>query len=62
MASTKVTGEVIQDLTIEGAKIVNTTIGSTKVDSSIAKVLSLTQAAYDALGSYDNSTLYITTE
>jgi len=49
MASTKVTGEVIQDLTIEGAKIVNATIGSTKVDSSIAKVLSLTQAAYDAL-------------
>ena len=62
MASTKVTGEVIQDLTIEGAKIVNATIGSTKVDSSIAKVVSLTQAAYDALGSYDNSTLYITTE
>jgi hypothetical protein len=51
MASTKVTGEVIQDLTIR----------STKVDSSIAKVVSLTQAAYDALGSYDNSTLYITT-
>ena len=49
MASTKVTGEVIQ----------NSTIGSTKVDSSIAKVVTLTQAAYDALGSYDSSTLYI---
>lgn len=42
-------------------------MGLTKVtadvaDSTIAKVVTLTQVEYDALGSYDASTLYITTE
>lgn len=31
------------------------------VDSTIAKIVTLTQAEYDALGSYDASTIYITT-
>lgn len=31
------------------------------VDSTIAKVVTLTQAEYDALSSYDASTIYITT-
>jgi hypothetical protein len=39
-----------------------TQVTSNTVDSSIAKVVTLTQAEYDALGSYDASTLYITTE
>ena len=52
MALTQVTADVIK----------NGTITSGKVDSSVAKVVTLTQAAYDALSSYDSSTLYITTE
>jgi len=36
-------------------------VDSTKVNSSIIKTVTLTQAAYDALGSYDSSTIYITT-
>ena len=39
-----------------------TQISHSIVDSTIAKVITLTQAEYDALGSYDASTLYITTE
>ena len=39
-----------------------TQVTSDVVDSTIAKVVTLTQAEYDALGSYDASTLYITTE
>ena len=62
MAATQVTSDVIKDATITGTKIANTTITSGKVDSSVAKVVTLTQAAYDALSSYDSSTLYITTE
>lgn len=61
MASTQVTSDVIKDATITGAKIANTTITSGKVDSSVAKIITLTQSAYDALGSKDASTLYITT-
>ena len=38
-----------------------TQVTSDVVDSTIAKVVTLTQAEYDALGSYDASTLYITT-
>ena len=61
MASTQVTSDVIKDATITGAKIANTTTTSGKVDSSVAKIITLTQSAYDALGSKDASTLYITT-
>tara|TARA_X000001316_G_C915829_1_gene30246 strand:+ start:900 stop:1025 length:126 start_codon:yes stop_codon:yes gene_type:complete len=38
-----------------------TKITSDIVDPSVAKIVTLTQAEYDALGSYDASTLYITT-
>jgi hypothetical protein len=38
-----------------------TQVTSDVVDSTIAKIITLTQAEYDALGSYDASTLYITT-
>lgn len=61
MAATQVTADVIKDATITGTKIANTTITSGKVDSSVAKIITLTQSAYDALGSYNASTLYITT-
>jgi hypothetical protein len=52
MALTQVTADVIK----------NGTITSNKVDSSVAKIVTLTQAEYDALASYSFSTLYITTE
>ena len=42
-------------------KIANSAVNSTKVNSSIIKTVTLTQAAYDALGTYDSSTIYITT-
>lgn len=61
MAVTQVTADVIKNGTITATQIANTTITSSKVDSSIAKVVTLTQAEYDALSSYDSSTLYITT-
>jgi len=71
MAATQVTADVIKDgtitatqiadTTITATQIANTTITSGKVDSSVAKIVTLTQAAYDALSSYDSSTLYITT-
>ena len=51
MSLTKVTGDIIH----------TGTITHIHTDGSIAKVVTLTQAAYDALGSYDTSTLYITT-
>jgi hypothetical protein len=38
-----------------------TQITHSVVDSSIIKYVTLTQAAYDALGSYDASTIYLTT-
>lgn len=38
-----------------------TQIESTNVDNSIIKTITLTQAEYDALGSYSASTIYITT-
>jgi hypothetical protein len=39
-----------------------TKITSDVVDSSITKAVFLTQAEYDALSSYDPSTLYIITD
>lgn len=39
-----------------------TKVTSDVVDSTIVKYVTLTQAAYDALSSYDASTIYITTE
>ena len=51
MAKTQITADTIKA----------GTIASTHVDSSIAKVVSLTQAEYDALATKDASTLYITT-
>jgi len=47
---------------VTGDTIALGTVTHSHTDSSIAKVVTLTQAAYDALGSYDASTLYITTE
>lgn len=38
-----------------------TKVTSDVVDSTIAKIVTLTQAQYDALSSYDASTIYITT-
>ena len=38
-----------------------TKVTSDVVDSTIAKIVTLTQAQYDALSSYEASTLYITT-
>lgn len=52
MALTKVTGDTIAD----------SAITHSHTDSSIAKVITLTQAEYDALATKDASTLYITTE
>ena len=52
MGLTKVTGDIIEVGTVT----------HNHTDSSIAKVVTLTQAAYDALSSYDASTLYITTD
>ena len=42
-------------------KIADGAVNSTKVNSSIIKTVTLTQATYDALGTYDSSTIYITT-
>jgi len=52
MALTKVTGDTIA----------LGTVTHSHTDSSIAKVVTLTQAEYDALATKDASTLYITTE
>jgi hypothetical protein len=70
--ATKVTGDTIAlgtvlgvniaPTTIAGSNIANNTITHSHTDSSIAKVVTLTQTEYDALASYDASTLYITTE
>tara|TARA_R110000851_G_scaffold43535_1_gene107577 strand:+ start:28 stop:153 length:126 start_codon:yes stop_codon:yes gene_type:complete len=38
-----------------------TQVKSTNVNNSIIKTITLTQAEYDALGSYSASTIYITT-
>ena len=38
-----------------------TQVQSTNVNNSIIKTITLTQAEYDALGSYSASTIYITT-
>jgi len=71
MALTKVTSAIIKSATITGANIASGTVTGANIasgtvthantDSSIAKVVTLTQAQYDALSSYDASTLYITT-
>ena len=61
MALTKVTSEVIKNSTITGSDIASGTITHAHTNNSIAKVVTLTQAEYDALSSYDASTLYITT-
>jgi len=39
-----------------------TQVTSDVVDSTIIKYVTLTQAEYDALASYDASTIYLTTE
>jgi len=70
MSLTKITGDTIALGTVVGANIAgatvthiaNATITHSHTDSSVAKVITLTQAEYDALGSYNASTLYITTE
>lgn len=62
MSLTKITGDTIEAGTVTGSHIASATITHSHTDSSVAKVVTLTQAAYDALSSYDASTLYITTE
>jgi len=47
--------------TIKTSNITAENVISTKVDSSIIKTIVLTQVAYDALGSYSSSTIYVTT-
>jgi len=61
MALTKITGDILEAATVTGSNIAAATVTHSHTDSSIAKVVTLTQAAYDALSSYDASTLYITT-
>jgi len=61
MALTQVITEVIADDAITTNKIVAAAVNSTKVNDSVIKTITLTQAAYDALGSYSSSTIYITT-
>ena len=48
-------------ITIKTSNITAENVISTKVDSSIIKTIILTQVAYDALGSYSSSTIYVTT-
>ena len=52
MALTQVITEVIADDAITTDKIVTAAVNSTKVNDSIIKTITLTQAEYDALGSY----------
>jgi hypothetical protein len=61
MALTKVTSAIIKNATITGEDIASETVTHTHTDSSIVKIVTLTQAQYDALSSYDASTVYITT-
>ena len=61
MALTQVITEVIADDAITTNKIVAAAVNSTKVNDSIIKTITLTQAEYDALVSYSSSTIYITT-
>ena len=61
MALTQVITEVIADDAITTDKIVTAAVNYTKVNDSIIKTITLTQAEYDALGSYSSSTIYITT-
>ena len=61
MALTQVITEVIADDAITTNKIVAAAVNSTKVNDSVIKTITLTQAEYDALGSYSSSTIYITT-
>jgi hypothetical protein len=56
-----VVGANIASSTVTGSHIAPATITKSHTDSSIAKVVTLTQAAYDALSTYEPSTLYITT-
>jgi len=61
MAITQVIAEVIANNAVTTDKILAAAVDSTKVDDSVIKTITLTQAAYDALGSYSSSTIYITT-
>jgi hypothetical protein len=61
MGLTKVTGDILETATVTGSHIASASITHSHTDSSVAKVVTLTQAEYDALSSYDASTLYITT-
>lgn len=56
-----ITTDKIVNSAVATDKIANSAVNSTKVDSSVIKTVTLTQAAYDALGTYDSSTIYITT-
>ena len=72
MSITKITGDTIEagtvtgghiaSATITGDTIASATITHSHTDNSVAKCITLTQAEYDALSSYDASTIYITTE
>ncbi|MDA9775345.1 hypothetical protein N9B67_03380 [Algibacter sp.] len=61
MALTQVTNELIAAGGVHTNNIANNSVNSTKVNDSIIKTITLTQAEYDALGSYSSSTIYITT-
>ena len=62
MSLTKITGDTIEAGTVTGGHIASATITHSHTDNSVAKCVTLTQEEYDALSSYDVSTLYITTE
>lgn len=61
MALTKVTSDTIAAGAVTGSIIASGAVTHTHTDSSIAKVVTLTQAEYDALATKNASTLYITT-
>ena len=61
MALTQVNTGVIADDSMTTDKIIAAAVDSTKVNDSVIKTITLTQAEYDALGSYSASTIYITT-
>jgi len=61
ITASNVTTDKILDSNITTGKLAASSVTSTKVDSSIIKTIILTQAAYDALGSYSSSTIYVTT-
>jgi len=61
MALTQVTNELIAIGGVHTNNIADNSVTSTKVNDSVMKTITLTQAEYDALGSYSSSTIYITT-